>query len=108
MFDLASDPDGRPVHAPIVASAFAYADVMAVTGGLTDRDITDETARTIASMWQSPAQPHTAALASGREYDTDPLLDEITGFRVLVTDERDERALQALTAWVTARKGRFL
>jgi hypothetical protein len=108
MFDLSSDPDGRPVHAPIINSAFAYADVMAVTGGLTDREITDETARTLASMWQSPADKATAALASGLDYDTDDLLAEIVRHRSLAADERDERALQALSAWVTHRKGTFL
>lgn len=105
MFDLSSEPDGRPVHAPIVHSAFAYADVMAVTGGLTDREITDETARTIASMWASPApcDKATCALAHGHEFDTEVLIDEIARHRSSATQERDSRALDALATWALHR-----
>lgn len=107
MFDLSAEADGRPVHVPIVHSAFAYADVMAVSGGLIDREITDDTARTIASMWVSPASTdaNTLALSQGNEYDTDALIDEIARHRALASEERDSRALDCLATWALSRKG---
>lgn len=58
--------------------------------------VSDQTARTIASWWHSPAQTAIVALSHGRPFDTEELRDEI---RREVTDETDAIAL---TDWVDA------
>lgn len=104
------DTDGLPVQHGIINIAFAMADVHAVFGGLVDREVTDETARTIAAQWQSPSpyDRETAALASGREYDTDTLLDEIARYRASTASEDEQTALDCLATWALNRRGAFL
>lgn len=100
--------DGLPVRSGIIHAAFAMADVHAVMGGLVDRTITDESARTLASQWQSPADPQTTALASGLAYDTDDLLDEIAQHKAAAEKPDDVKALDCLVVWAQERKGAWL
>lgn len=104
------DTDGLPVRHGVINIAFAMADVHAVFGGLVDREVTDETARTIAAQWQSSSHldRQTAALASGREYDTDGLLDEIARHRASTQSEDEQTALDCLATWALNRRGALL
>ena len=103
------DSDGLPVRHGIINIAFAMADVHAVFGGLVDREITDETARTIANEWAaSPYDVQTKALAAGREYDTDDLLTEIARHRATTDREDDRTALDCLATWALNRRGALL
>jgi len=73
-------------------SAETYADMAhAETPG---EVISDQTARTIASWWHSPAQSAILALSHGLPFDTDELRDEI--HREIV----DPPDAEALSAWL--------
>lgn len=70
------------VTAPIIPSGEAQDDIAHVVAGTTlsdDGEITDATARTIASWWQSPGSigGALAALASGATVDRAALLEDI-------------------------------
>lgn len=69
--------------APILTSAEADRDILAVYAGDVAREVTDSTARTIASWWQSPGRigRTLAALASGLPVDAGELLDDIHATR---------------------------
>jgi len=59
-----------------------------------DGVISDQTARTIASWWQAPAQSAIVALSHGLPFDTDELRDEI-GRGIIGPPDAE-----ALTAWL--------
>lgn len=64
--------------------------------------ITDGTARTIASWWQSPGTVgrHLATLASGRHVAVDDLLDDIAATRRQADiDDVNDAALTCLRDW---------
>jgi hypothetical protein len=68
---------------PILMDDDANRDILAVYAGDVAREVTDSTARTIASWWQSPGTVGRtlAALASGLPVDTTELLDDIHATR---------------------------
>lgn len=83
----------------------ARVDVDAVArqqGSLTERrEITDETAVTIAAWYQSPGSVgrHLATLASGLPVDLDDLLRDIHNTRAEVTDNFERACLDCLATW---------